>query len=246
LILGLRLALWIGLVQLWLLRACGLGRVWGLNAVGAQVDGSLRTVPRRRGFWGGGALAVAAGGWRWREKTLGLVDQLLLLLLEIAEPVLGATPAIDEMNHRTNEITDSPATLEAMAALLIAAKTIHQIIAGIFKITGDGCHDLQELIELLVVWWITAGQSRNPFLEKGSFILSLVGQAPMLGAAAHQAGVAIPQFQDGAIEDVALKRFGIWREIDFHLANAAAISADVAQAGSMRGVNSSGITPHGD
>lgn len=68
----------------------------------------------------------------------------------------------------------------------------------------------------------------------------------MLGAAAHQAGVAIPQFQDGAIEDVALKRFGIWREIDFHLANAAAISADVAEAGSMRGVNSSGITPYGD
>jgi hypothetical protein len=49
LILGLRLALWIGLVQLRLLRACGLGRVWGLNAVGAQVDGSLRTVPRRCG-----------------------------------------------------------------------------------------------------------------------------------------------------------------------------------------------------
>jgi hypothetical protein len=33
-------------------------------------------------------------GWRWREKILGLVDQLLLLLLEIAEPVFGATPAI--------------------------------------------------------------------------------------------------------------------------------------------------------
>ena len=40
------------------------------------------------------AVAIAAGGWRWREKILGLVDQLLLLLLEIAEPVFGATPAI--------------------------------------------------------------------------------------------------------------------------------------------------------
>jgi hypothetical protein len=81
----------------------------------------------------------------------------------------------------------------------------------------------------------------------------------MLGAAAHQAGVAIPQFQVGAIEDIALKRFRIWREIggwgqedhamqhiDFHLANAAAISADAAEAGSMRGVNSSDITPHRD
>ena len=81
----------------------------------------------------------------------------------------------------------------------------------------------------------------------------------MLSPAAHQTGVAIPQLQVGAIEDFALKRFGIWREIggwgqedhamqhiDFHLANAAAISADAAEAGSMRGVNSSGITPYGD
>jgi len=135
----------------------------------------------------------------------------------------------------------------------------YQIIAGIFNVTSDGCHDLQELIELLALRQIAAGQGRDPFLEECSFILGLVGQTPMLGAAAHQAGVAIPQFQVGAIEDIALKRFGIWREIrgwgqedharqhiDFHLANAAAISADVAEAGSMRVVNSSDITPHGD
>jgi hypothetical protein len=36
------------------------------------------------------------------------------------------------------------------------------------------------------------------------------------------------------------------QHIDFHLANAAAISADVAQAGSMHGMNSSDITPHRD
>jgi hypothetical protein len=81
----------------------------------------------------------------------------------------------------------------------------------------------------------------------------------MLSPAAHQTGVAIPQFQVGAIEDIALKPFGIWRKIggwgqedhamqhiDFHLANAAEISADGGEAGSMREVNSSGFTPHGD
>jgi hypothetical protein len=81
----------------------------------------------------------------------------------------------------------------------------------------------------------------------------------MLGAAAHQAGVAIAQFQVGAVELLTFKRFGIGRKIggwgqedhamqhiDFHLANAAAISTDVAEAGSMRGVNSSGIAPYGD
>jgi hypothetical protein len=50
-----------------------------------------------------------------------------------------------------------------------------------------------------------------------------------------------------------LREIGGWgqedhamQHIDFHLANAAAISADAAEAGSMRGVNSSGITPYGD
>jgi len=131
------------------LGACGLCWLLGLTPVHADVDGSLRTVPRRRGCPGcrSAAVGIAAGGWRWREKILGLVDQLLLLLLEIAEPVLGATPAIDEMNHRTNESTDSPATLEAVATFLVTAEAIYQIIAGIFNITSDGCHDLQELIE---------------------------------------------------------------------------------------------------
>jgi hypothetical protein len=36
------------------------------------------------------------------------------------------------------------------------------------------------------------------------------------------------------------------QHIDFHLANAATISADVAEAGSMRVVNSSGVAPRGD
>jgi hypothetical protein len=36
------------------------------------------------------------------------------------------------------------------------------------------------------------------------------------------------------------------QHIDFHLANAAAISADVVQAESMRGMNNSGLTPYGD
>jgi hypothetical protein len=126
LILDLRLALWIGLVQLWLLGACGLGRAWGLNAVGAQVDGPLRTDPRQCGYpsCGSVAVAMAAEGWRWREKILGLVDQLLLLLLEIAEPVFGATPAIDEMNHGAHQIAEIATTLEAMAAFLVAAEAI--------------------------------------------------------------------------------------------------------------------------
>jgi hypothetical protein len=34
--------------------------------------------------------------------------------------------------------------------------------------------------------------------------------------------------------------------IGFHLPNAAARGGDVAEAGSMRGVNSSGIAPDGD
>ena len=81
----------------------------------------------------------------------------------------------------------------------------------------------------------------------------------MLSAAAHQAGVAIPQFQVGAVEHLPFLRFGIGREIrgwgqedhavlhsGFHLANAAACCADVVEAGLMRGVNRSGIAPNGD
>ena len=81
----------------------------------------------------------------------------------------------------------------------------------------------------------------------------------MLGPAAHQAGVAIPQLQIGAIEDIALQWFRIWGEIrgwgqenhavlhiGFHLPNAAARSGDSQEAGSMRLVNSSGIIPRGD
>jgi hypothetical protein len=36
------------------------------------------------------------------------------------------------------------------------------------------------------------------------------------------------------------------QRIDFHVANAAAISAEVAEAGSMRGVNRSAIASDGD
>jgi hypothetical protein len=107
------------------------------------------------------AVAIAAGGWRWRKKILGLVDQLLLLLFEIAEAVLGATPAIDEMDHCTDEITDISPTLEALAAFLVAAKAIHQIIAGIFNVTGDGRHDLQELVELLVLGQVMSADIEN-------------------------------------------------------------------------------------
>jgi hypothetical protein len=137
LILGLGLRLRLRLALEWWLQlvVSGFCRLLGLTPVHADVDGSLRTVPRRRVCpdCGSAAVAIAAGGWRLREKILKLVDQLLLLLLAIAKAVLGAAPAIAEMNHRTNEITDSPATLEAMAALLVAAEAIHQIIAGIYK-----------------------------------------------------------------------------------------------------------------
>ncbi|MFN9956401.1 MAG: hypothetical protein ACK55I_25160, partial [bacterium] len=102
------------------------------------------------------------------------------------------------MNHGTHPITEMAAALKCMAAFLVTAEAIHQIIAGIFNVTGDGRHDLQELIELLALGQIATGEGRDPFLEESCFILGLVGQAPMLGAAAHQAGVAIPQFQVGA------------------------------------------------
>ena len=243
--------------------------VWGsfglilglrLTPVRAEVDGPGRTVPRRWGCRDCGSVAVAAWWrWRWREKILGLVDQLLLLLLEIAEPVFGATPAIDEMNHGAHQIAEIATTLEAMAAFLVAAKAIHQIIAGIFNITGDGRHDLKELIKFLAPGQVAAGQGRDPFLEQGCFILGLVSQTPMLGAAAHQAGVAIPQFQVGAVELLTSKRFGIGREIGgwgqedhavlhigLHPRNAVAGDSDGEEAGSMRGVNSSGIAPYDD
>ncbi|QPN56532.1 hypothetical protein I1E95_15985 [Synechococcus sp. CBW1107] len=205
-------------------------------------------------------MAVATWwGWRRRQQILGLIDQLLLLLLEIAEAVLGAAPAIDEMNHGPHQITEIAAALKGMAAFLVPAEAIHQIIAGIFNVSRDGRHDLQELIEFLALGQVTAGQGRDPFLEESGFILGLVGQAPVLGAAAHQAGVAISQLQIGAIEHLAFKRFRIWWEIrgwgqedharqhiGVHLPNAAARCGDSQEAGSMRGVNSSGITPRDD
>jgi hypothetical protein len=85
------------------------------------------------------------------------------------------------------EIAEIAAALKGMAPFLVAAKAIHQIIAGIFNVTGDGRHDLQKFVEFLALGQVTAGQGRDPFFEEGSFILGLVGQAPMLGPAAHQA-----------------------------------------------------------
>ncbi|MEA5416884.1 hypothetical protein [Synechococcus sp. BA-132 BA5] len=205
-------------------------------------------------------MAVATW-WQWRraQQIFRFIDQLLLLLFEIAEAVLGAAPAIDEMNHCPHQIAEIAAALKGVTALLVPAEAIHQIIARIFNVTGDGRHDLQKLVELLALGQVTAGQGRDSFLEEGGFILGLVGQAPMLGAAAHQAGVAIPQLQIGAIEHLAFQWFRIWWEIrgwgqedhakqhiGFHLPNAAARSGDSPEAGSMRMVNSSGIAPRGD
>jgi hypothetical protein len=48
---------------------------------------------------------------------LGLVDQLLLLLLEIAKPVPCASPAIDEMHHRPHQITQIATALKGVATL---------------------------------------------------------------------------------------------------------------------------------
>ncbi|WP_255090860.1 hypothetical protein [Vulcanococcus limneticus] len=205
-------------------------------------------------------MAIAAWWQWWRaQQIFRFVDQLLLLLFEIAEAVLGAAPAIDEMNHCPHQIAEIAAALKRMATFLVPAEAIHQIIAGIFDVTGDGRHDLKQLIEFLALGQVTAGQGRDPFFEEGSFILGLVGQAPMLGPAAHQAGVAISQLQIGAVEHLTFKRFRIWWEIrgwgqedharqhiGFHLPNAAARCGDSPEAGSIRVVNSSGITPRGD
>ncbi|MFN6337797.1 MAG: hypothetical protein ACK41W_03575 [Cyanobacteriota bacterium] len=180
-------------------------------------------------------------------------------MFEIAEAVLGAAPAIDEMNHGPHQIAEIATALKGMATFLVAAKAIHQIIAGIFNVTGDGRHDLQKFVEFLALGQVTASQGRDPFFEEGSFILGLVGQAPMLGPAAHQTGVTIPQLQVSAVEHLAFQWFRIWGEIrgwgqedharqniDFHLPNAAARCGDSQEAGSMHGVNSCGITLRGD
>ena len=84
------------------------------------------------------------------------------------------------MNHGPHQITEIAAALKRMAAFLVPAEAIHQIIAGIFDVTGDGCHDLQKFVEFLALGQVTAGQGRDPFFEEGSFILGLVGKAPLL------------------------------------------------------------------
>ena len=90
----------------------------GLAPVRADVDGPRHTVPRRWGCPGCGSVAVAAWWqWRRRQQILRLIDQLLLLLFEIAEAVLGAAPAIDEMNHGPHQITEIAAALKGMATL---------------------------------------------------------------------------------------------------------------------------------
>ena len=130
--LGLRLVGWLQL------GGCGFSRLWGLAPVQTDVDGPRHTVARGWGCRNCRPVAVAAWwGWRRRQQILGLIDQLLLLLFEIAEAVLGAAPAIDEMNHGPHQITEIAAALKGMATFLVAAKAIHQIIAGIFDVTGD-------------------------------------------------------------------------------------------------------------
>jgi hypothetical protein len=221
-----------------------------------------RADPFFHGHTGGGSLPgriCPLRGWRWREQILGLVDQVLLLLLEIAEPVLGATAAIDEMNHGADEITDVTPTMQTLAPLVVPVETIDNIIAGIFNVSGDGRHDLQKLVDLLALGQITAGLGRESFLKLGGFFLCLVDKAPMLGLAAHQAGVAIPQFQVGAVEDIAVKGLGIWgkfrgrrqehhgrQHIDFHLANVAATGGYLQEIESMRVPKCSGLAQFGD
>ncbi len=85
----------------------------------------------------------------------------------------------DPWNHCAHQVAEIATSLEAMATFLVTAEAIHQIIAGIFNIACDGRHDLQELIELLALRQIAAGQGRDPFLEQCSFILGLVCQAPI-------------------------------------------------------------------
>jgi hypothetical protein len=51
------------------------------------------------------------------------------------------------MDHCPHQIAQIAAPLEGMAPFFVPAEAIHQIIAGIFNVTGDGRHDLQELIE---------------------------------------------------------------------------------------------------
>ncbi|MFM8967865.1 MAG: hypothetical protein ACKOGI_07980, partial [Vulcanococcus sp.] len=71
-----------------------LGLRLGLTPVQADVDGPRHTVTGWRGCRDCGSVAVAAW-WQWRraQQIFRFVDQLLLLLFEIAEAVLGAAPA---------------------------------------------------------------------------------------------------------------------------------------------------------
>jgi hypothetical protein len=103
----------------------GLILVLGLAPVRADVDGPRHTVPGRWGCRDCGAVAIAAWWQWWRaQQIFRFVDQLLLLLFEIAEAVLGAAPAIDEMNHGPHQITEIAAALKRMAPFLIPAKAI--------------------------------------------------------------------------------------------------------------------------
>ncbi|MFN5193524.1 MAG: hypothetical protein ACK5E6_03735, partial [Cyanobacteriota bacterium] len=81
--------------------------------------------------------------WQWRraQQIFRFVDQLLLLF----------------------EITEIAAALKRMAPFRVPAEAIHQIIARLFDVTGDGGHDLQNSVELLALGQVTAGQCRDPF-----------------------------------------------------------------------------------
>ena len=61
------------------------------------------------------------------------------------EPVGGPMASTREVIARRISRLSRPPLVRPH--FLVAAEAIHQIIAGIFNVTGDGRHDLQELIE---------------------------------------------------------------------------------------------------
>lgn len=74
-------------------------------------------------------------------------------------------PAIDEADHHLNQAAKKGANLIRLTAELVAAKFIHQLVSGVFDVTGQGGDDLQHFIHVLANGCFPGGKIQQTLLQ---------------------------------------------------------------------------------
>lgn len=142
------------------------------------------------------------------RQILGLLDELLALLIQLHHQLLGLGPAVDEADHGLHEASKERTSLIGLTAEFVATEFIHQVIPGIFQITGNRGDNFQHLIDICAYRCFPRCKIEQSFLELCRLLPGLGGQAAMLAATAHGTLVAVAQLEVDAVEIFPTQ--GLW------------------------------------